>query len=109
MRKLTREEYETLKACLPEGSAIRVFGRDYQTTEICLAIATWGDEILKEEKKTFFLLGIALAKRNSIEANNLIEVLSNAEMRSAGIATRSKQTYFTSIQLPDEVLAEDED
>lgn len=109
MRKLTREEYETLKECLPEGSAIRVFGHDYQTIEDCLAIVTWSDEILKEEKKTFLLLGIALAKRNSIEANNLIEVLSNAKMHSADIAKSSKQTYFTSIQLPDEVLAEYED
>lgn len=105
MRKLTQEEYETLKECLPDGTAIRRFGY----YEECLAIVTWSDEILKEEKKTFLLLGIALAKRNSAEANNLIELLSNAEMRSAGIAKSSKQTYFTSIQLPDGVVAEDED
>ena len=105
MRKLTQEEYETLDECLPDGTAIRRFG----IREECLAIVTWGDDIVKDEKKTFLLLGIALAEHNSVEANNLIEALSNAEMGSTNIAKCSWQTYFKSIQLPDGVLAKDEE
>lgn len=105
MRKLTQEEYETLDECLPVGAEIGRFG----IREECLAIVTWKDETVEDEKKTFFLLGIALAEHNSIEANNLIEALTNAEMGSAHIAKSSKQTYFTSILLPDGVLKKDEE
>lgn len=105
MTQLTLEEYKTLDECLPIGAAIRRFG----IREECLAIVTWADEAVKDERKTFLLLGIALAEHNSIEANNLIEALSSAEMGSANIAKCSKQTYFTSILLPDGVLPKDEE
>jgi hypothetical protein len=103
MRKLTQEEYETLQECLEVDAEIRRYSGQAMYGEECLAIVS------EDEAKTFLLLGIMLSEHDSAEANTLAEMLIRAEFRGDSMGRDSAVVYFPSIQLPDGVLAEDDE
>jgi len=103
MTQLTQEEYETLDDCLGSfGEIARYSGRAMYGGE-CLGI------IADNEERALFNLGIALMDDVTPETKSLVKILTRAEFRSDNMGRDSAVVYFPSIQLPDGVLAEDDE
>jgi hypothetical protein len=65
--------------------------------------------IADNEERALFNLGIALMGDVAPEAKSLVEIMTRTEFRSDNMGRDSAIVYFPSIQLPDGVLAEDDE